>query len=95
MATEACTHRKVTTYRFVDVNQPAGLWACADCGHKFVPLDLCMELDAKRYRYLRENFASVGMGRVELIWDQPDPCNALDGLVDYEMLRMPSSALPL
>ena len=46
--------------------------------------------DAERYRYLRKNFASVGIGGVELIWDQPDPCDALDVLVDYEMLHMPA-----
>ena len=51
---------------------------------------VALRKDAERYRYLRENFASVGMGGVELIWDQPDPCDALDGLVDCEMLRMPA-----
>lgn len=43
--------------------------------------------DAERYRYWRKNFASAGMGGVELIWNQPDACGALDGLVDYEMLQ--------
>ena len=48
-----CTHRKVTTYSFVDGNEPAGMWACADCGHKFVPLSIAMERDAERYRWVR------------------------------------------
>ena len=49
-----CTHRKVTTYVFVDGNEPTGLWACADCGHKFVPLNIAAEKDAERYRWLKE-----------------------------------------
>jgi hypothetical protein len=47
-----CTHRKVTTFVFVDGNEPSGLWACADCGHKFAPVNLSMEKDAERYRKL-------------------------------------------
>lgn len=41
-----------------------------------------LRLDAERYRYLRENFASVGLHGIELNWDQPDPCDALDGRLD-------------
>lgn len=53
MSESGCMHRKVTTYVFVDGNQPAGLWACADCGHKFAPVNLIVEKDAERYRWLR------------------------------------------
>ena len=53
MAITGCTHRKVTTFVFVAGNEPAGLWACADCGHKFVPLNIAVEKDAERYRWLR------------------------------------------
>lgn len=42
-----------------------------------------------RYLYFRKHYASVGMGGVDLIWDQPDPGGALDVLVDYEMLHRP------
>ena len=41
-----------------------------------------LRLDAERYRYLRENFVSVGLHGIELNWDQPDPCDALDGRLD-------------
>ena len=43
--------------------------------------------DAERYRWLRENFASVGLGGVELMWDQPDPCDALDSFLDAAIVR--------
>ena len=46
--------------------------------------------DAERYRWLRENFASVGLGGIELMWDQPDRCDALDGFVDTAMVRAPA-----
>ena len=66
MATTGCTHRKVTTYVFVDGNEPSGLWACEDCGHKFVPLNISVEKDAERYRKLvaTGNYcpASIGIG---------------------------------
>lgn len=54
-----CTHRKVTTYVFVDSNEPSGLWACADCGHKFAPVDLTMEKDAERYRWHKARTPSI------------------------------------
>lgn len=42
----------IQTWRFVD-GKSAGMWSCTQCARKFVPLDLAMEKDAKRYRYLR------------------------------------------
>jgi len=48
-----CKHQRITTFSFEDTGEPSGLWACADCGHKFVPIDLEMERDAARYRWLK------------------------------------------
>lgn len=38
--------------------------------------------DRERYRWLRENYASVGFGGRELLWDQPDQAGCLDAAVD-------------
>lgn len=47
---DACKHPGIVTYAIADEGpdhgQPAGLWACRVCGHKFVPLDLEMEARA-------------------------------------------------
>ena len=37
-----CKHQKITTFVFSDTGEPAGLWACAACGLKFVPIDSLM-----------------------------------------------------
>jgi hypothetical protein len=50
---ENCKHQKIATFSFEDTGEPAGLWACAYCGHKFVPIDLEMERSADRYLALR------------------------------------------
>jgi hypothetical protein len=50
---DKCKHQKITTFVFSDTGEPSGLWACAACGHKFVPLDLEMERDAERYSSVR------------------------------------------
>lgn len=45
----ACKHRRITTYVTIETREPAGLWACADCHVKFVPLtQLIEEVDAER-----------------------------------------------
>ena len=59
MAITGCTHRKVATFVFMAGNEPAGLWACADCGHKFVPLDIAVEKDAERYRKWRADYTAA------------------------------------
>lgn len=38
-----CVHLSISTYCYVEGpnrGEPAGLWACAECHRKFVPLDL-------------------------------------------------------
>ena len=52
-----CKHEAIKARVFEDTLAPAGMWSCEDCGHKFVPLDLEMERDAARYRYLRNRNA--------------------------------------
>jgi len=51
---EACKHPRVQSFRFAD-GAAAPLWGCADCSHKFVPINLPMEQDAERYRWLRDH----------------------------------------
>jgi len=50
--TEACQHARIRTWAGQDDSKPAGMWACDDCGHKFVPLDIAQEVDAERWRWL-------------------------------------------
>ena len=49
----ACQHRRIQSWNYGD-GEPAGMWSCMDCGHKFVPLNIEQEQDAKRYQWLRE-----------------------------------------
>ena len=39
-----CLHEEITTWYFDDTNQPAGMWSCKSCGHKFVPMKLWIGL---------------------------------------------------
>jgi hypothetical protein len=39
-----CLHEEIKTWYFEDTNQPAGMWSCKSCGHKFVPLRLWVGL---------------------------------------------------
>lgn len=48
-----CKHRQIRSWAFADDGSVAPLWSCADCGRKFVPLDLKQEDDARRYRLVR------------------------------------------
>ena len=47
-----CKHVSLRSWKFEVNGEPAGMWSCVDCGHKFVPLDLPQEKDAERYRKL-------------------------------------------
>lgn len=50
-----CPHDQgIQTWRMGD-GRGAGLWSCIACARKFVPIDLAMEKDAERYRWLREH----------------------------------------
>ena len=35
-----CTHPRIITYHDADTGQPVQLWACAECGHRFEPMQL-------------------------------------------------------
>ena len=35
-----CTHPCIITYHDADTGQPVQLWACAECGHRFEPMQL-------------------------------------------------------
>jgi ribosomal protein L37AE/L43A len=41
-----CLHEEIKTWYFEDTNQPAGMWSCKSCGHKFFPLKLWVGLTA-------------------------------------------------
>lgn len=47
-----CPHEQVGTFRIQDTGEVV-MWACVECRQKFVPLDVAMEHDAKRYRALK------------------------------------------
>ena len=57
--TEECRHAHIKTWVGQDDGKPAGLWACSECGHKFVPLDIAQDTDAERWRWLVKH-ASLG-----------------------------------
>ena len=71
---DECRHSAVTAWNFAD-GKPAGMWSCTECGHKFVPLDLQQEQDAKRYRLLRDgqNWPAVFARH-----DAPEPLRGVD-----------------
>jgi hypothetical protein len=56
---ENCKHPKVIAFVFADGFHSAGVWACADCGHKFVPIDLAMERDAASCRMMRDSLIEL------------------------------------
>jgi len=33
-----CTHERIKTWILVETHEPAGMWSCAHCGEKFVPI---------------------------------------------------------
>lgn len=35
-----CTHPRIITYHDANTGQPVQLWACAECGHRFEPMQL-------------------------------------------------------
>jgi hypothetical protein len=43
----------------------------------------------ERYRWLRNNYASVGFDGRELIWDEPDPGGVLDDAIDAARKETP------
>jgi hypothetical protein len=56
-----CLHTQLKSWVIEETQEPAGMWSCVDCGHKFVPLDLKQEAQAKRYQFLRTDFSPMGL----------------------------------
>jgi hypothetical protein len=56
-----CLHTQLKSWVIEGTQEPAGVWSCADCGHKFVPLDLEKEAQATRYQFLRNDFSPMGL----------------------------------
>lgn len=48
-----CKHTRVTQFFYTENLEPCGLWACAECKLKFVPIDRELELE-KQNAQLRE-----------------------------------------
>jgi len=46
-STPLCPHMDIITYTSI-AGEPAGLWACADCKTKFVPITDLMKVEAQR-----------------------------------------------
>jgi len=93
---ENCKHPKVIAFVFADGFHSAGVWACADCGHKFVPLDLEMERDAARYRWLKSrNGLMLRSEPANSVWKRGDgtPFTATHQLVEGGMQHTPADGL--
>jgi hypothetical protein len=64
-----CKHTRVIQFFYTENLEPSGLWACAECNLKFVPIDRELELEEENEK-LREALNSVvyaaEQGRV---WD--------------------------
>ncbi len=56
-----CLHTQIVSWVAEETQEPVGMWSCADCGHKFVPLELEQEAQAKRYQFLRDDFSPMGL----------------------------------
>jgi len=76
---EDCKHPRVQNFKFAD-GAAAPLWGCADCAHKFVPINLPMEQDAERYRWLRDK--ATWAQATTLLNDTP---GGIDAAVDAAM----------
>ena len=74
-----CPHQYIATFLLEDTMQPV-LWACKHCGHKFVPLDIGMEQDAARYRWLRD-----GKGNLPAVITDYGWCEELDFAIGAEL----------
>jgi len=48
----ACQHRSISTF-CTESGDPSGLWACAECNRKFVPIDRELALEQENAK-LRE-----------------------------------------
>ena len=85
--TEECRHLHIRTWVGQGDGKPAGLWACAECGHKFVPLDIEREKDAERYRWMLSN---VGPWHAWAV--KKTGYKNLDSAIDDAMGAKPSDA---
>lgn len=91
-----CKHPKITTFVLSDTGEPAGLWACAACGHKFVPPDLEMERDAERYRWLKSRDGlTLRSEPANSVWKRSDGTlfEATHQLVEGGMQHAPADSL--
>ena len=91
-----CTHQRITTFVLSDTGEPSGLWACAACGHKFVPIDLEMERDAERYRWLKSrNGLMLRSEPANSVWKRGvgTPFTSTHHLVEGGMQHTPADGL--
>ena len=72
-----CPHQDIATLLLEDTMQPV-LWAYKHCGHKFVPLDIGMEQDAARYRWLGEQMKPNTKRKPRLYIAVNDPVNWME-----------------
>jgi len=94
MNEEGCKHLRIQTWIGHHTGKVAGLWSCAECGHKFVPLDIAQETDAARWRWLVRH-ASLGFDGAPSwdaivrmpVFDADD--TTIAALVDRAMERAP------
>lgn len=75
-----CFHDRIATYRYGN-GSSAGLWGCVECSRKFVPLDLDLEKDAKRFRWLISHLPSGTLGDAE-VHDAASWAEAIDARLE-------------
>ena len=85
-----CKHPRVQTFRFTD-GTPAPLWGCVDCAHKFVPINLAMETEAARYRWLREKHAWWLLKHFPAQRPYTEAAAVMDEAIDAAMAKEPAS----
>ena len=92
---DSCKHDRLLTFKDAMTQEPVGLWACATCRAKFMPLDLAVEKDAKRYRKWRDAYAGMAedpeSALMMALADAWEP-EAVDRLIDAAMAADASGA---
>ena len=73
-----CQHRSISTFYHTESGDPSGLWACAECSRRFVPIDRELALEKENAK-LRERLAQKDE-QAEPVVERPTRSPIDDGL---------------
>ena len=91
MAEPQCQHERIITWRIEETNEPAGLWSCAACNRKFVPLVPAADgLEPWQALYALDNIVNYMTQPNE----HPYPSGAADVIRTFIRQASPGVALP-